>query len=444
MSHFSRYLSLLCFVVVAFNPTNGLIHKLSIKDDNRKHFFIENFGFAQKGVINVAIKDWKFNGELWDPSPTNEKRNAAFLIKITDTDSTAFLEQNDEYNCILTEEEYESDPSYILINMKDAALTTFSKVIEPESEGFYNIYFINCVDKKVSFELDLEMYNIDMFGQKSFLSSGQSQLPLIYGTFTVIYAILLIIWIVGFMRGKSTRVNRLHILMSALIVVKMLSLLFQSVEEHFVKQTGYPNGWEIAYYIFAVLKTMMFFVLIALIGTGFSFIKPFLTDKDKRIFMVVIPLQVLDNIAMIIVGETAPGSQTWLTWQDIFRLVDIICCGAVLIPIIWSIKHLREASQIDGKAALNLQKLKLFRQFYLIVVSYIYFTRIIIYLLDATLPFNMVWLGEFFSEGATLVFFCTVGYKFRPAEDNPYFKMPSGDDADTIRMEEMAGTRTED
>jgi hypothetical protein len=29
--------------------------------------------------------------------------------------------------------------------------------------------------------------------------------------------------------------------------------------------------------------------------------------------------------------------------------VDIICCGAILVPIIWSIKHLRDAAAIDGK-----------------------------------------------------------------------------------------------
>lgn len=31
------------------------------------------------------------------------------------------------------------------------------------------------------------------------------------------------------------------------------------------------------------------------------------------------------------------------------RLVDLVCCGAILIPIIWSIKHLREAAEVDGK-----------------------------------------------------------------------------------------------
>jgi hypothetical protein len=61
--------------------------------------------------------------------------------------------------------------------------------------------------------------------------------------------------------------------------------------------------------------------MIALIGTGWSFIKPFLSDKDKKIFLVVIPLQILDNIAMIVIEESAPGSQKWFTWV-LFKLVS--------------------------------------------------------------------------------------------------------------------------
>jgi hypothetical protein len=51
-----------------------------------------------------------------------------------------------------------------------------------------------------------------------------------------------------------------------------------------------------------------------------------------------------------------------------------------------------------------MEKLKLFREFYLLVVTYIYFTRIIVFLLDATLHYQYVWLGEFFTELATLIF----------------------------------------
>jgi hypothetical protein len=125
----------------------------------------------------------------------------------------------------------------------------------------------------------------------------------------------------------------------------------------------------------------------------------------------------------------------------VLRLVDIICCGAILVPIIWSIKHLRDAAAIDGKgnhlastqlysfarhgparepllthyghsaaAKRNMEKLKLFREFYLLVVTYIYFTRIIVFLLDATLHYQYVWLGEFFTELATLIFWGLTGY----------------------------------
>lgn len=60
--------------------------------------------------------------------------------------------------------------------------------------------------------------------------------------------------------------------------------------------------------------------------------------------MVVLALQVIDNVAMVILEERAPGSQGWLTWRDILHLVDIICCCAILFPIVWSINHLRQVS----------------------------------------------------------------------------------------------------
>jgi hypothetical protein len=54
------------------------------------------------------------------------------------------------------------------------------------------------------------------------------------------------------------------------------------------------------------------------------------------------------------------------------------------------------------------------------VVAYIYFTRIVVFLLAATIPFYLLWLGAMFTELATLLFFVVTGFKFRPAIDNPY------------------------
>lgn len=46
-------------------------------------------------------------------------------------------------------------------------------------------------------------------------------------------------------------------------------------------------------HIFIRLKGALLFITLALIGTGWAFVKYILSDKEKKIFMIVIPLQVL-------------------------------------------------------------------------------------------------------------------------------------------------------
>jgi hypothetical protein len=426
-----KYLYTICLLLSSVLVVSGLIHDLKVSNDNRKRFFIENFGFEAGGELHMTVLNFKLDGEGLLPEYEN---SVGFIIKRTETDSTNFIDEGTSNpatteDCLDTVRNANTDLVVPINTTNFGVLTEFSLKIEAGDEGFYNTFFVSCLEDSVSFELQLVQFNVESNGDRNYLSSGYSPLPTLFGIFTVIYGACFVLWIFHFMRSAGAKVNRIHHLMTLLLVLKLLSLLFQTIQYHFIKVNGSGAGWSIVYYIFAGLKGVMLFILIALIGTGWSFIKPFLNDKDKKIFLVVIPLQILDNIALIIIEETAPGSQEWFTWKDVFRLVDIICCGAILIPIIWSIKHLREASQIDGKAALNMKKLKLFRQFYLMVVSYIYFTRIIVYLVDATLPFRMVWLGDFFTELATLLFYCVTAYKFRPAPDNPYFSLPEEETA---------------
>jgi len=404
----------------AVSICNGLIHDLKIHNDKRQWFFIENFGFETNGEYHMTVLNFTVGGE---PLTDEYKEKVAFLIKRTETDSTAFLEQNpSSEECVAAATEVDDIVIY-LNTTSNGRITENVITVRAGEEGFYNTYFVSCANQPISFELKLTQFNVDSNGTPNYLSAGLSKLPSIYALYTVCYAVCLIVWIFHFLRAPGAKNNRIHHLMTSFIVLKMMSLLFDAIRFHYIGTVGSAAVWTVLYFIFAFVKGIMLFVLIALIGTGWSFVKPFLSDKDKKIFMVVIPLQVLDNIAMIVVEETAPGSQGWFTWKDIFRLVDIICCGAILIPIIWSIKHLREAVQTksDAKAARNLKKLTLFRQFYLMVVSYIYFTRIIVYLVDATLPFRWTWLGDFFAELATIVFLGVTGYKFRPTPENPYF-----------------------
>lgn len=111
-----------------------------------------------------------------------------------------------------------------------------------------------------------------------------------------------------------------------------------------------------------------------------------------------------------------------------FRIFDIICCCAILFPILWSINHLKKAAVTDGKAALSLKRMTIFREFYLIVIFYIYFRIIILYLLSMALSYTFAWASTAAEELVTISLFCLVGYKFRPLKDNPYLKLDDDDE----------------
>lgn len=427
-----KFLLALVALALSLCLVGGLKHDLKIIKDRRNGFFIESFGFQEQGRYEMHVKKVKVGDRNFEAKDRNQ---LGFLIRHSKSKVGFVVEQpssieDPAFDCI---ESYKG-PERIFdkaVHIDTSKDTWFNFTVKAGEEGFYNTYFISCLSETpISFEMLLTQYNIE-YGARSYLPEGLSPLPTMYGLFSFIYLCGAIFWVVGVLKPNISNVNRMHKLMAVLAFVKCLSVGFHGMEYHFLKTTGSATGWNYIYYILAGLKGILLFTIIGLIGTGWSFVKPFLSEKDKKIFLLVIPLQILDNIALIIIEESAPGSQEWFTWKDIFRLVDIVCCGAILVPIIWSIKHLREASQVDGKALASLKKLQLFRHFYLMVVIYIYFTRIVVYLVDATLPFRWTWLGPFFSECASLMFFGATGYYFRPHSDNPYFSVDDEIELDT-------------
>lgn len=88
-------------------------------------------------------------------------------------------------------------------------------------------------------------------------------------------------------------VFKIHYLMAVLVYLKSMSLLFHGINYHFIQTKGeHVAAWAILYYITHLLKGAVLFITIVLIGTGWTFIKHILADKDKKLFMIAIPLQV--------------------------------------------------------------------------------------------------------------------------------------------------------
>ena len=144
----------------------------------------------------------------------------------------------------------------------------------------------------------------------------------------------------------------------------------------------------------------------------------------------------------------------------VLPIIDLAGCCIVLWTILQTRKNLGAGSSADGKGKKNirkkykrmnssfflismteiiiqlyiteadiLSKYKLWSSFYIVTLVYVYVTRIIVQLLQASLPFRYVtWLGEAVNEFATFLFYIYIGYKFRPYPNNPYTQVPGGED----------------
>lgn len=304
----------------------------------------------------------------------------------------------------------------------------------------FTLVFANCLQKvKISMDVTSAMYNLEgKSGKRDYLSAGQTVLPRVYFLFALIYLVLIAVWI-NVLYKKRLTVYKIHLFMLAVLILKGLNLLCEAEDKSYIKRTGSAHGWDVLFYIFSFLKGISLFTLIVLIGTGWSFLKPYLQDKEKKVLMIVIPLQVVANIAQVVIDETGPYGQDWITWKQIFLLVDVICCCAVLFPIVWSIKNLREAARTDGKAAVNLMKLTLFRQYYIVVICYIYFTRVVVYALETITSYKYIWTSVVAAELATLAFYIFTGYNFKPEAHNPYFAIDDDEEeaaAEQLRLED--------
>ncbi|KAL2902863.1 hypothetical protein RDABS01_027945 [Bienertia sinuspersici] len=422
------------FFLTLISFTSAEIRSTKIKSDNRPIIPIDEFGFTHTGRLELNVTGINLS-----------TRNNLDLSKLG-----FFLVTRDSWLHVLEQLE-ESEISCALDSTLVKRVYTFNSLpvnadsfgslfVETDSDQ-YTLVFANCYPENLQISMNVRsaMYNLDGKSRtRDYLSAGRTILPRVYFFFSIIYFCITVFWIYILYKKRLT-VFRIHFFMLAVVIMKGLNLLCEAEDKSYIKRTGSAHGWDVLFYIFSFLKGITLFTLIVLIGTGWSFLKPYLQDREKKVLMIVIPLQVIANIAQVVIDETSPFNQDWVTWKQVFLLVDVICCCAVLFPIVWSIKNLREAARTDGKAAVNLMKLTLFRHYYIVVICYIYFTRVVVYALETITSYRYLWTSVVAAELATLAFYVFTGYRFKPEAHNPYFAIDDDEEeaaAEQLKLED--------
>lgn len=424
----------LVFCVLVFqllSLSSAAIRFNEIRNDNRPIIPFDEFGFTHRGRLELNVSKISLS------NPDLDFSKVGFFLCTHDSWLHVLQQLEDgEITCVLQSDLIKQVFTFNNLNGKSEYSTIYSE----NDADQYTLVFANCLQQlKVSMDVRSAMYNLEgRSNNRDYLSAGKTILPRIYFLFSLIYFILAGLWIHVLYRKRLTAF-RIHFFMLAVVVLKAVNLLCEAEDKSYIKRTGSAHGWDVLFYMFSFLKGITLFTLIVLIGTGWSFLKPYLQDKEKKVLMIVIPLQVVANIAQVVIDETGPYGQDWITWKQVFLLVDVVCCCAVLFPIVWSIKNLREAARTDGKAAVNLMKLTLFRQYYIVVICYIYFTRVVVYALETITSYKYLWTSVVAGELATLAFYVFTGYKFKPEAHNPYFVIDDEEEeaaAEALKLEE--------
>ncbi|XP_006647525.1 protein CANDIDATE G-PROTEIN COUPLED RECEPTOR 7-like [Oryza brachyantha] len=421
-----------------------------IASDSRPLILFVQFGFERGGRATVSIRRSEWNLRPGSPLTAVDPSLMGFVLisgsqfpRINNESAYAAADPGDNGDagggfCVLT-----SDYALPVLRLSDVppgGVTTTVTIDDPDQ---YAVLFSNCQDGvEVTMDVLTELYNVRggaSDGPRNYLPVGLQPLPTIYTAVSAVYFAFLAAWACACVRHRATA-ERIHAVMGALLLFKALKMACAAEDSWYVERTGTPHGWDVAFYVFGFLKGVLLFTVIVLIGTGWSFLKPYLQEREKNVLMIVIPLQVIENLLLVVIGETGPTGQGWIVWNQVFLLVDVICCCAVFFPIIWSIRSMREASRTDGKAALNLQKLTLFKRFYLVVVGYLYFTRIIASAFLALLSYKYQWGVNVAIEAASFAFYLFVFYNFQPVEKNPYLYIGDAeDDAAEREMDDEGG-----
>ncbi|KAJ6763017.1 hypothetical protein OIU79_023705 [Salix purpurea] len=318
----------------------------------------EQFGFTEGGQVAISIKDvsWKSKGRKAELNPSS----MGFFLARDSSFSAIFmndsLQSKDESFCVLSSRYVKLLFNFNeLISMNTSAYNGSASIDEADE---YSLVFGNCQPEfEVSMDVHTEMYNLQD-GAKNFLP-------------------------------QRPTVDKIHLIMGALLCVKALKMICAAEDRMYVSKTGTPHGWDVAFYIFGFFKGIMLFTVIILIGTGWSFLKPYLQEREKNVLMMVIPLQVLENIAYVVISETGPATKDWWTWNQIFLLIDVICCCAVFFPTRLVDPKPERGVEIGRKGCSELAEANPFQEFLHL-------------------------------SGASLAFYVFIFYNFQPTERNPY------------------------
>jgi hypothetical protein len=267
-------------VLVLVAAAHAEIRTTPVVSDPRPIILFEQFGFSSggKATLSISRAAWRLRP---DARLTTVDSSLMGFVLISGA-QFPMINNETEYAdvdpgggssfCVLT-----SEYALPVLRLNDVPPGGATSTVTIDNPGEYAVVFSNCQDGvEVTMDVRTEMYNVrGPGGTRDYLPVGLQPLPAIYAGVSVVYAAFLAVWAWACVR-RRTEAERIHAVMGALLLFKALKTACAAEDAWFVERTGTPHGWDVAFYVFGFFKGVLLFTVIVLIGTGWSFLKPYL------------------------------------------------------------------------------------------------------------------------------------------------------------------------
>ncbi|QCD93742.1 protein GPR107-like [Vigna unguiculata] len=415
MTKIASAVLLLLFLV---SSSTAEIKTITITSDSRHLILFETFRFTYPGHVSIAVSSVFVAASSPPPDPSSQ---GFFLItKESLLHVLTGIKHNPNF-CFL-----DSPYTQNLFTFRDLSpppAASFNRTFPVTISNSYSLYFANCAaGSSVTMAVHTEFYNLNRNGSPNYLSFGQTHLPAVFFLFSIAYFSFLAFWLY-LCHVTKHYLHRIHLFIALLLLMKALSLLFSAVDMYVVQVSGISRGWDVLFFIFHTIRVVLFFIVVVLVGTRWTFLHPFARGRGKKVIFVVIPLQVMASVALAVVHKTGPYIKDWFIWNLVFLLLDFGSCFLIFFLVVWSLRTLGEITPIaQGKAAMELHEFSviMMRWFYKVVIGYLLLTRVVLVPLRIIVAYDdkYEWVSYLVEETFSFVFCGVMFYVFRLLHNN--------------------------
>lgn len=416
--HHIIILALTLFVIHL--PSNEAeITSISISSDSRPTIILTEFCFSKSGHLSLAVSN--VSVATTSTAPTNKSRFSFILVGIDVLVYYGAIYPREDGKICIAEDDGIRPGALGTISRFDelSRKSSLNSTLPVPTSDKYGIYFSNCQpNSSVSMDVVIETYNLNNNTTKDYLGMGETKKPKVFFRFALFYVPFLGFWLLACYVNR-VYVRKIHWMMAVLLLSKALNLLCAAEDKHYTQVTGTSHGWDVMFYTSYFIRAFLFLTVIMLIGSGWSYIKPYLRAKQKMLLAVGISLQIFANVSYIYINESGPSVKNYWHWASAFFVLDAFGFLVVMVPIVKSIRFLKESAKADGTAATTLARMTTLKNFVFCVLVYWYATRTMKFTIgyDDCHPGSEVdsWVETF-----TIIFYIVMFSLFRPTEENEY------------------------